>query len=145
MWENPGERDVILKHIQTHGSIRQKECRWRNRNGELFTVLLSADTISVNDTPHILIMALDITKRKQAEIEMLKTLEREKELSQPKSNFVSMVSHEFRTPLGIIQSSGELLRDFYRKMRPHERDEHLESIPRNTRRMAGMMEEILVL
>ena len=56
-----------------------------------------------------------------------------------------MVSHEFRTPLGIIQSSAELLRDFYQKMQPGEREEQLESITRNTRRMAGMMEEILVL
>jgi signal transduction histidine kinase len=67
------------------------------------------------------------------------------ELSQLKSNFVSMVSHEFRTPLGIIQSSAELLRDFYQKMVPAEREEQLESVTRNTRRMAGMMEEILIL
>src|SRR5579871_456529 len=78
-------------------------------------------------------------------MEMLKALAREKELSQLKSNFVSMVSHEFRTPLGIIQSSAELLRDFYQRMQPEEREEQLESIARNTRRMAGMMEEILVL
>src|SRR6478752_6930498 len=56
-----------------------------------------------------------------------------------------MVSHEFRTPLGIIQSSTELLRDFFQKMEPAEREEQLASIIRNTRRMAGMMEEILVL
>jgi signal transduction histidine kinase len=56
-----------------------------------------------------------------------------------------MVSHEFRTPLGIIQSSSELLRDFFQKMEPAERQDHLESITRNTRRMAGMMEEVLVL
>jgi signal transduction histidine kinase len=56
-----------------------------------------------------------------------------------------MVSHEFRTPLGIIQSSAELFRAFYEKMQPGEREDHLESISRNTRRMAGMMEEVLVL
>jgi signal transduction histidine kinase len=56
-----------------------------------------------------------------------------------------MVSHEFRTPLGIIQSSAELLRDFHERMPADERNEQLESISRNTRRMAGMMEEILVL
>jgi signal transduction histidine kinase len=72
-------------------------------------------------------------------------LAREKELSQLKSNFVSMVSHEFRTPLGIIQSSAELLRDFFQRMQPAEREEQLESITRNVRRMAEMMEEILVL
>jgi PAS domain S-box-containing protein len=145
LWEDLAERDSVLEDMRTVGSIRQRECRWKNRLGEKFTILLSAETIRLNDTPHLLSMALDITQRKRAEEELLRTLEREKELGQLKSNFVSMVSHEFRTPLGIIQSSAELLRDFYQKMPTAEREEQLESIARNTRRMAGMMEEILVL
>jgi PAS domain S-box-containing protein len=145
LWENLEERDSALNDMRTIGSIRQREVRWRNRSGERLDILLSAETIKLNDTPHILSFAQDITQRKRAEGELLKTLEREKELSQLKSNFVSMVSHEFRTPLGIIQSSAELLRDFYQKMPAGERDEQLESITRNTCRMAGMMEEILVL
>ena len=145
MWQNPADRDLLLNDIHALGSIRERECRWRNRRGELFTILLSAETIMLNDIPHMLLMALDITRRKQAEEEMQRALGREKELSQLKSNFVSMVSHEFRTPLGIIQSSAELLRDFHHKMRPPESQEQLDSISRNTRRMAGMMEEILVL
>ena len=145
LWENLEERDSALNDMRTVGSIRQREVRWRNRDSERLDILLSAETIKLNDTPHILSFAQDITQRKRAEGELLKTLEREKELSQLKSNFVSMVSHEFRTPLGIIQSSAELLQDFYQKMPAGERDEQLESITRNTRRMADMMEEILVL
>jgi PAS domain S-box-containing protein len=145
MWENLAERDLLLKDINFCGSVRHRECRWRNRRGQKFTVLLSAETIKLNDKPHVLLTALDITQRKDAEIEMLKALTREKELSELKSNFVSMVSHEFRTPLGIIQSSTELLRDFSDRMEPDERLEQLASIARNTRRMAGMMEEVLVL
>jgi PAS domain S-box-containing protein len=145
IWEDLAERDAVLNDMRAHGSIRQKECRWRNRRGERFTILLSAEAITLNNTPHMLSMAMDITQRKRAEEELLRTLEREKELSQLKSNFVSMVSHEFRTPLGIIQSSSELLRDFSAKMQIEERQEQLNSIIRNTRRMAGMMEEVLVL
>ena len=145
MWENPEERDLVLKDMETIGSIRQRECRWKNRRGERFTILLSAEAIMLNKTPHMITMAIDITQRKRAEEELLRTLEREKELSQLKSNFVSMVSHEFRTPLGIIQSSGELLRDFHQRMSPDERDTQFESIIRSTRRMAGLMEEVLVL
>ena len=145
MWDNPVDREVVWRDLRTLGSIRQRECRWRNRARDLFTILLSAETITLGDEPHILSMALDITKRKQAEVEVLKALAREKELSQLKSNFVSMVSHEFRTPLGIIQSSAELLRDFFREMPLGEQEAQLQSITRNTRRMAGMMEEILVL
>lgn len=145
IWEHPADRDAVLQDMRVAGAIRQRECRWRNQRGERFTILLSAESIRLNDEPHMLSMALDITQRKRAEDELVRTLERERELSQLKSNFVSMVSHEFRTPLGIIQSSGELLRDFYRRMGPEEREEQLESITRNTRRMAGMMEEILIL
>jgi len=145
MWQDPADRDSLLHDIGAFGSIRDRECRWRNRRGELFTILLSAETIMLNDIPHMLLMALDITRRKQAEEEMQKALGREKELSELKSNFVSMVSHEFRTPLGIIQSSAELLRDFHEKMPSPERQQQLESISKNTRRMAGMMEEVLVL
>ncbi len=145
LWENPRERDLVLHDMLTTGRIRQRECRWLNRRGERFTILLSAETIKLNDTPHMLSIALDITQRKRAEEELIKTLEREKDLSQLKSNFVSMVSHEFRTPLGIIHSSAELLRDFYQRMPPEEREEQLASILRNTRRMADMMEEVLVL
>lgn len=108
-------------------------------------MLGSGAIIVLNGEDHLLFMMLDITQRKQAEAELHRTLAREIELGQLKSNFVSMVSHEFRTPLGIIQSSAELLRDFYQKMLPAERDEQLESITRSTRRMGGMMEEILIL
>jgi PAS domain S-box-containing protein len=145
MWENLADRAAVWEELGTAGRIRQKECRWRNRRGELFTILLSVETITLEHAPHVLLLALDISQRKQAEVEILKSLAREKELSQLKSNFVSMVSHEFRTPLGIIQSSAELLRDFYQKMQADERDEQLESIARNTRRMAAMMEGVLVL
>jgi PAS domain S-box-containing protein len=145
MWENLADRALVWEELGAVGRIRQKECRWRNRRGELFTVLISVDKITLGHTPHVLLLALDITQRKQAEVEILKTLAREKELSQLKSNFVSLVSHEFRTPLGIIQSSAELLREFHHKMQPAEREEQLDSIARNTRRMAGMMEGVLVL
>jgi signal transduction histidine kinase len=71
-------------------------------------MLLSAELIEINREPHMLVSGLDITQRKQAEAELLRTLAREKELGQLRSKFVSMVSHEFRTPLAIIQSSAEM-------------------------------------
>jgi PAS domain S-box-containing protein len=145
IWDSQADHELVWHDLRTVGSIRQRECGWRNHRGELFTVLLSAETILLDNQPHVLSLVLDISERKKAEMEMRRALAREKELSELKSNFVSMVSHEFRTPLGIIQSSAELLRDFFEEMPQMERDEQLQSITRNIRRMAGMMEEILVL
>ena len=87
----------------------------------------------------------DISERKKAEAELLKSLAREKELGQLKSNFVSMVSHEFRTPLGVILSSAEILDSYLEQLAPEERREQLESIQKNARRMASLMEEVLLL
>src|SRR5258708_17521958 len=105
----------------------------------------AGETIEINRGPPILAIGLDITQRKQVEAEMLRTLAREKELGQLRSNFVSMVSHEFRTPLGIIQSSAEILEDYLDRLEPAERKEHLQSIRKNTHRMAELMEEALLI
>ncbi len=145
IWESQAERQRFWEEVRSGGSIRTRECRLRNRSGRVSTMLASGVIIEFDGVDHLMGMMVDISQRKQAEAELHRTLAREKELSQLKGNFVSMVSHEFRTPLGIIQSSAELLRDFYQKMQPGEREEQLESIGRNTRRMADMMEEILVL
>ncbi|MBI3853598.1 MAG: PAS domain-containing sensor histidine kinase [Verrucomicrobia bacterium] len=145
LWADPADREPFWEELRRTRSIHERECRLRDRHGKLFTMLISADIIEINRVPHLLTVGLDVSQRKRVEGELHRTLAREKELSQLKSNFVSMVSHEFRTPLGIIQSSAELLREFYQKMPPGEREDHLESISRNARRMAGMMEEVLVL
>jgi len=116
-----------------------------NLRGTVHTIVQSADIIEINREPHMLVIGLDITQRKRAEAELLRTLAREKELGQLRSNFVSMVSHEFRTPLGIIQSSAEILDDYLEYLEAAERKEHLQSICKNTRRMAGLMEEALLI
>ena len=99
----------------------------------------------INRQPHVIATGLDITQRKQAEVELLRTLAREKELGELRSHFVSMVSHEFRTPLGIIQSSAEILEGYLEQLEPAERKDHLQSIRQNTRRMARLMEEALLI
>jgi signal transduction histidine kinase len=86
----------------------------------------------------------DITQRKQAEAELHRTLVEEKDLGPFRSNFLSLVSHEFRMPLGIIQSSAEILEDYLDQLAPAERKEHLQSIRKNTRRMTSLMEEALL-
>ena len=145
LWESAADREGFWEELQRERRIREKECRVRDRHGASFTGLLSMDLIEVNGQPHVLLVGIDITQRKRAEAELLKAVAREKELGQLKSSFVSMVSHEFRTPLGIIQSSAEILSDYHEQLSRPERQEQLESIVKNTRRMAGMMEEVLVL
>ena len=145
VWLNRADRDRFLADLLRKGSVREVESQFRSRRGNVCTLLLSAEIIEINREPHILAFGLDVTERKQAEAELLRSLAKEKELVQLRSKFVSMVSHEFRTPLGIIQSSAEILDDYLDQLGPAERKEHLLSIRNNTRRMAGMMDEVLLI
>jgi signal transduction histidine kinase len=73
------------------------------------------------------------------------SLARERELSELKTRFVQVVSHEFRTPLGIILSSSEILDAYFDRLDSAGRREHLEAIQSASGRMAGVMEDVLVL
>jgi signal transduction histidine kinase len=87
----------------------------------------------------------DISARKAAEEELLRAYQREKELGELKSSFVSMVSHEFRTPLGIIHSSAEILERYFDRLAPERRREHLASITHAARSLAALIDEVLLL
>jgi PAS domain S-box-containing protein len=115
------------------------------QDGSTFPVDVLLTRIQYGGRWLIQAMVEDITERKRAEAELLKSLAREKELSQMKSNFVSMVSHEFRTPLGIIMSSAQILADYFDRLSPEERADHLRSITGNSRHMSNLMEEALIL
>ena len=58
-----------------------------------------------------------------------------------KSNFVSLVSHEFRTPLGIIMSAAEN----FERLGADRRREHLQDIQLATRQLSELTERILTV
>lgn len=80
-----------------------------------------------------------------AKDELAQALSHERELSELKSRFVSLVSHEFRTPLGIIMSAVELLRHFKERLTPEKHAELHEDIFSATLQMSGLMEQVLLL
>lgn len=90
----------------------------------------------------------DVTEQQLAEQEMLKTLQREKELNELKSSFVQMVSHEFRTPLAGILSSVELLELMESQANPtfqHNPVYYYELIKGQVSRMTELMNNVLLL
>jgi PAS domain S-box-containing protein len=139
--------ELAHRHIQNcleRGSARFDWVALRADGAEIqIEVILTR--IELNGRHFIQAIVNDISERKRAEAELQRALAHERELSQLKSNFVSMVSHEFRTPLGIIMSSAEILKDYLETLEPAEREEHLASIARNSKRMSELMEEVLVL
>lgn len=91
----------------------------------------------------VLWIARDITQRKRAEMETLKALTQAQELNELKSRFVSMTSHEFRTPLAIIKSSTQLLQRY--EWSKEERDTQLNQILSAVGHMLQLLNDVLTL
>lgn len=82
---------------------------------------------------------------KQNEEELRKALDREKELSKLKSRFVSMASHEFRTPLTTIASSSELVKLYTETGQQPKREKHLRRIQSAVTNLTGILGDFLSL
>ena len=80
-----------------------------------------------------------------AKDELSKALAQERDLNELKTRFISLVSHEFRTPLGITMSAVELLRHHRSRLSQEKLEELLEDIHSSTLRMSGLMEQVLIL
>ncbi len=120
-----------------------------------------AATIAGGDTKHFFIKAmpiidtrlgmvrilgilLDISSRKKVEEALLKSLQQEKELNALKNGFISMVSHEFRTPLGVINSAAHLMEKYRHKMTDDDRKEQIQDIISSVTRLTSLMEDVLL-
>jgi len=145
LWQEPAHRERLFERLRATGSFRNEETVMRRHDGQILTTVESADVIEIAGHPCVIVFALDITDRKRAETEAFHALRKERELSQLKTSFVSLVSHEFRTPLEIILSSGEILERYHDRLATEQRARQLRAITGSVRRMAHMMNEVLLL
>jgi PAS domain S-box-containing protein len=100
-------------------------------------------TEALNKTIHEL--EKEVMERKRAEEEVRKSLARERELSELKTKFVSIASHEFRTPLSTILSSASLIAQYNEKGDSAKMIKHIGRIRSNVNHLTGILNDFLSL
>lgn len=136
----------IAYPLLASGKPYSGEAQMKRKNGQLIWCQLYGQALDPSDLSKGTIWTfVDTTERKRAEEEVHRTLEKERELNELKSRFVSMTSHEFRTPLATILSSTELLEDYAERLPPEEKTELIGLIKSAVGRMAGMLDDVLTL
>ena len=101
--------------------------------------------IAVSTENEVLAIIRDITERKRAEADIRNALEKEKQLNELKSRFVSMASHEFRTPLATILSSAELVDHYGHKWGQDKQKKHLKKIQQSVKHMTELLNDVLLI
>jgi signal transduction histidine kinase len=87
----------------------------------------------------------EVVMRRRIEEELRKALAKEKELAELKSHFVSMASHEFRTPLTTILAASDSLKRYGPRMTPTQQIERVDKIQAQVRHMTDLLEDVLVI
>jgi PAS domain S-box-containing protein len=94
--------------------------------------------------PVELITAIDITDYKQAELELCQALEQTKRLSEQKERFVSMLCHQFRTPLNIVSFSADLLKRHIHKWTEEKKGSYFDLIQVGIKQISQLLDDILL-
>ena len=87
----------------------------------------------------------EVVERKKAEEEVRKALGRERELNELKSKFVSIASHEFRTPLSTVLSSASLIDQYSDRMEKAKVKKHVLRIKASVNHLTSILNDFLSL
>ena len=87
----------------------------------------------------------EIAERQRLEEELRNALAKEKELGELKSNIISVVSHEYRTPLTTILSSAELLEQYSHQWHDEKKQRHFQRIQTSVHRLTQLVNDVLLI
>ncbi|NDC41088.1 MAG: PAS domain-containing sensor histidine kinase [Chitinophagia bacterium] len=135
----------VLKEMCHLEKDRNHEWHYVRKDGSTFYVSLNVAELkdNLNGVSGYLGIAIDISEKKHAESELLAALEKEKELNELKSRFVSMASHEFRTPLSAVLSSVYLLSRYIKIEEQPQVEKHIQRIVASVTTLTEILNDFL--
>jgi PAS domain S-box-containing protein len=147
-FESPNGKFVIAFVIDI--TVRkQHEENLRQKTAELETISKQVKEMNselerkVED--RTIMLRETLAQLEKSKNELAESLQKEKDLGDLKTRFVSTVSHEFRTPLGAILSSSYLLSQYIERRDFDKCARHITKITESVKHMSSMLEDLLSL
>ncbi|MGZ5303038.1 MAG: PAS domain-containing sensor histidine kinase, partial [Bacteroidia bacterium] len=157
------DRKIMVRQVLKEGRVRNFKMNITNKLGKVINCVLSADLIRMGDVDCVITTLVDVTELNETQkalhymnanletmvrartAELADALQREKEMNELKSQFVTMASHEFRTPLTTILSSASLIEKYTGAEQQEQRNKHVERIKFAVKNLTDILNEFLSL
>lgn len=136
LWANPGDRAFVDEKLRDRKPLRNHEIRFRRKSGEVRTALLSVDTLEFGDKPVFLATIVDITDRKELEVQ-IQRLERMESVGR----LASGIAHDMNNILAPIMMGAPLLR---MGLPPEEMEKTLATIETSAQRGAALVRQLTI-
>jgi PAS domain S-box-containing protein len=141
LWLDHAHRDEILQALRQQQIVHGLEYNVRIHNGDIRTVLFSAEMIEVDGQFCLVSTMNDISDRRQAEVFLQQAKLEAETANQAKSRFLSNMSHELRTPLNAILGFTQVMnRDA--SLSTTQRDQ-VDIINRSSEHLLEMINDVL--
>ncbi len=125
------------------------EARFKNKNNEYVWFEIKGSIVIVDEKPvGFQTSARDITQKKQVQHAMEKALVQERELNELRTNLVSTISHEFRTPMTTIRTSAELIEMYiegHNFVNSTQLQKRINTITEEIDRIVELMNDVLTI
>ncbi len=122
-----------------------------HKNGSIIPCEVMSTRADFQGRPAFIGTLLDTTERRKAEEARLESqqlqiaLEKEQELNALKNRFISMASHEYRTPLATIHMASETLHNYWSRMDEEQRERRFVTILDQVGRMKSLIDGVLMI
>jgi len=168
IWADPDERAHFVEMLKKDGIVNNCETHYRTNTDELRDVVVSGEWVEVDGESRMFNISHDVTDTKAARRQLTEdrdhlqelvneatadlkakaeeleaSLTKEKELNNLQRQFLSMASHEFRTPLAIIDSTAQRLKKSAGRISSDESMKRVDKIRNAVQRMTQLMESTL--
>ncbi|MBZ0293346.1 MAG: PAS domain-containing sensor histidine kinase [Anaerolineae bacterium] len=140
--ENPHARPMGSEDLELEGYTR---------DGETIPLEISLSPVKVQNDLYIVAFITNVTSRKHAQAQMLKTeklrveLAKEREYLELKEQFLSITSHEFRKPLTAILSSVGIVERYFERLSPEDYLTRIKEVGSQAQHMYHMLEDLLTI
>ena len=138
---------MLLKRVNRLGD----ELEGQRKDGSIFAMYFATSEVTVDHQKLYTAIIQDFTERKFMETQVRDKerlnieLEKERELRDVKNRFVSMMSHDLKTPLAAIRLANSMLRNYGDRSSPEEKAETYDTIDQQVEHLTELINDVMTI